>query len=203
MVEALAIDTQVDREVDSNGMYLIKVYKEIKENGITKEIREVWTITERTKQLRQNETPYDSMRAMINAFRETINYMMTSKMHVDRRTIDLDINVTQLEKSQKCYKCVEVYDPNRVNHKWYDCFYNPKSGKYKGKDKYSMNTKVKSEKSRMNISVARYNKMKGLIKNVVNNNPVQSIEKNVQINTTVAQVQTDMNIDTTESSESE
>jgi hypothetical protein len=37
------------------------------------------------------------MKAMINAFRETINYMMTSKMHVERRTIDLSINVTQLD----------------------------------------------------------------------------------------------------------
>jgi len=77
-----------------------------------------------------------------------------------------------------------------------------RSGRYKGKDKYGMNTNVKPEKPKVNISVARYNKMKGLIKNVVNQNPMKA-EKTVQVNTVVAQVQTDMNVDTTESSESE
>ena len=201
-LEVMSFDDKVEREIDGNGMYLTKVYNEIKENGITKQIRDVWIMNERTKQLKQYETPYTSMKAMINAVRETINYMMTNKMFVEKKRIDLSINATQLDKKQKCFKCIEGFNPDRVNHTWYDCFHNPKSINYKGKDKYNMNNKDKQEKPKVTVSVARYNKMKGLIKNGPNQNPVK-VERKVVINNAVAEVKSDDNIDTTESSESE
>jgi hypothetical protein len=163
-------ETSVDNEVDSDGLIIQRIYNECKDHGISKEIRQSWIQKERSRHLRDREAPYTSLRIAMSEIRKDLDYMMSIGQTNKSEGFSISINATELEDKDKCRKCVEEKGSNRVNHKWYDCYQNPKSRNYRESSKSDSKTKSNKEISKtdhkrkegkertIKISVTEYNK---------------------------------------------
>jgi hypothetical protein len=145
-------EVAITKEVEKDGMIIQRIYKECKEHGLSRELRETWIHQERMKHLRDGETPYTTVKETIAEIRKDFDYMLRTGQNNKSNGFVLNINTVELKENEKCRTCVGEKGMDRVNHRWYDCFKNPKSKKYKppkseGKDKM------------MQISVTEYNKL--------------------------------------------
>ena len=138
-------EIQVSNEVNRSNFLLINIYREIKENGLTKEIRQMWTNKEREKCLKSNECPFDTIESLLTEAISQFDYMLTENKRPEPEEVHIRINNTVVQEKKgfkKCYRCVEERGENKVNHKWYDCYrYNTKCKNYKGDKKKGVDEK--------------------------------------------------------------
>ena len=132
-------EIQVSNEVNRSNFLLINIYREIKENGLTKDIRLMWTNREREKCLKSNESPFETIDNLLTEAVAQFDYMLSENKRPEAEVVHLRISNTIVQEKKgfkKCYRCVEERGESKVNHKWYDCIkYNKKCKNYKGEKK--------------------------------------------------------------------
>jgi hypothetical protein len=139
-------EIQVSNEVNRSHSFLINIYREIKENGLTKDIRSMWINREREKCLKSYEAPFDNIESLLIESVAQFDYMLAENKHPEPESVYLRINNTVVDHEKKgfkkCFKCVAERGEDKVNHKWYDCVrYNTKCKNYKGDKKKGVDEK--------------------------------------------------------------
>jgi hypothetical protein len=103
------------------------------------------------------ETPYTSLRVAITSIRKDFFYMLSTGQTNKSEGFSISINAIELEDKDKCRKCVEAKGAERVFHRWYDCFDNPKSKNYRGeKKKVESSVQKESKEKKYKINATEY-----------------------------------------------
>ena len=148
----VAFESAVNEEIDSDGLIIQRICKECKDNGISNEIKTAWIQREIVSHLKDQETPYTSLTHAIAEIRNDFDYMLSKGQTHNRSGFSISINATEFDNLDKCRKCVDSKGPDRVFHKWYDCFENPKSKYYKG-EKKKVDSSVQKERKEKTYKV--------------------------------------------------
>ena len=133
-------EVQVSAEVNRSNFLLVHIYREIKDFGITKNIRSMWANRERERCLKSNESPFETIDSLLTESIKHFDYMLSEGVNPEPENVYLRINNAVMDPDKtvlkKCFKCVSERGEDKVNHRWYDCVrYNPKCKNYKGDKK--------------------------------------------------------------------
>ena len=150
-------ETAVNNEIDLDGLIISRIYNECKENGISSEIKSAWIQREVASHLKDQETPFVSLAVAIAEIRKDFDYMLSKGQTHNRSRFSISVNATEFERPDKCRKCVEEKGADRVFHRWYDCFDNPKSKNYRGeKKKVESSVQKESKEKTYKINATEY-----------------------------------------------
>ena len=107
--------------------------------------------------MKDQDTPFTSLTHAIAEIRNDFDYMLSKGQTNNRSGYSISINATEFDNRDKCRKCVDSKGPDRVFHRWYDCYENPKSKNYRGeKKKVESSVQKESKEKTYKVNATEY-----------------------------------------------